>query len=187
YDVLGESNGWYQINFKGKKGWVSGAYVSPISKINYQNEVDNPKMLQFLSLSHPSGISVKDLNKELEGKGILEGKGQAFIEASQKYNINEIYLVSHALLETGNGTSALSNGIEVNGVKVYNMFGIGAYDGQAIEAGSKRAYEEGWNTPEKAIIGGAQFIANSYINSSTYKQDTLYKMRWNPANPTVHQ
>src|SRR5699024_6468436 len=63
YDVLGESNGWYQINFKGKKGWVSGAYVSPISKINYQNEVDNPKMLQFLSLSHPSGISVKDLNK----------------------------------------------------------------------------------------------------------------------------
>jgi len=57
----------------------------------------------------------------------------------------------------------------------------------AVEAGSQRAYKEGWDTPEKAIIGGAQFIASSYINSSIYKQDTLYKMRWNPANPTVHQ
>src|SRR5699024_6656123 len=114
YDVLAESNGWYKINFKGKEGWVSGSYISPISKIHYQNEIDDPRMLQFLSLSRPSGISVQDLNKELKGKGILEGKGKAFIEASQKYNINEIYLVSHALLETGNGTSKLATGVKVN-------------------------------------------------------------------------
>jgi len=187
YDVLDETNGWYKIDFNGQKGWVSGSYVLLIGRTQYQNEIENAEMLQFLSLSNPSGISVEDLNRELEGKGILEDKGQAFIDASQRYNINEIYLVSHAMLETGNGTSKLATGVEVNGTTVYNMFGVGAYDGMAVEAGSQRAYEEGWDTPEKAIMGGAKFIANSYINSPTHKQDTLYKMRWNPANPTVHQ
>lgn len=187
YDVIGEVNGWYNILFDGRPGWVSGTYVSPISNIQYKNAIDNSQMLQFLSLSSASGISASDLNKELKGKGILEGMGQAFIEASRLYNINEIYLVSHALLETGHGTSRLATGVVVDGVKVYNMFGIGAYDGMAVEAGSRRAYNEGWNTPEKAIIGGARFIADTYINSETYRQDTLYKMRWNPANPSVHQ
>ena len=45
----------------------------------------------------------------------------------------------------------------------------------------------GWTTPEKAIIGGAEFIGKNYINNITYKQDTLYKMRWNPSKPGEHQ
>jgi len=180
YEVLDQSNGWYQLDINGTEGWVSGNYIT------ISNDIDS-EALQFLSLSSPSGITVSDLNNELEGKGILENQGAAFIEASQLYNINEIYLVSHALLETGHGTSELATGVDVNGTTVYNMFGIGAYDGMALEAGSQRAYEEGWDTPRKAIIGGAEFIANSYINSPVYKQDTLYKMKWNPANPSVHQ
>lgn len=35
------------------------------------------------------------------------------------------------------------------------------------------------------IIGGAKFIGNSYINHATYKQDTIYKMRWSSA--ATHQ
>lgn len=49
------------------------------------------------------------------------------------------------------------------------------------------AYKNGWFTPEAAIIGGAAFIGQSYINNPKYQQNTLYKMRWNPANPGVHQ
>jgi len=180
YKVLDQSNGWYKIDINGTEGWASGNYL------NISDSIDS-ETLQFLSLSSPSGITVSDLNKELEGRGILENQGAAFIEASRQYNINEIYLVSHALLETGHGSSELATGVEVNGVTVYNMFGIGAYDGNALTAGSKRAYEEGWDTPRKAIIGGAEFIANSYINSPVHKQDTLYKMKWNPSNPSVHQ
>ena len=70
---------------------------------------------------------------------------------------------------------------------VYNMFGIGAYDRDPLKSGSERAYEEGWFTPEKAIIGGAKWIAGHYINNLDYQQDTLYKMRWNPKMPGVHQ
>ncbi|MDO9574857.1 MAG: hypothetical protein Q7I94_07685, partial [Candidatus Contubernalis sp.] len=72
-------------------------------------------------------------------------------------------------------------------VKVYNMFGIGAYDSDPIRLGSEHAYKQRWFTPEEAIIGGAKFVGDSYINHPTYKQDTLYKMRWNPATPGTHQ
>ncbi|MCS5431889.1 glucosaminidase domain-containing protein, partial [Staphylococcus aureus] len=108
------------------------------------------------------------------------------------YNINEVYLVSHALLETGNGTSKLANGGDVvnnkvvtNGAKkYYNMFGIGAVDKDPVKQGFATAKNNGWDTVKKAIVGGAKYIANSYINQG---QNTLYKMRWNPDNPGVHQ
>lgn len=186
--VLDESKGWYQIKANGKTGWVSAEYAELSNSV--------PKeMYQFMVLSGTSGIRAKDLNTELKGKGILEGMGQAFIDGAKANNINEIYLVSHALLETGNGRSKLANGIlvkEVNGKAVeprtvYNMFGIEAYDRDPIRLGSEYAYKEGWFTPEASIIGGAKFIGSSYINNSTYKQDTLYKMKWNPETPGIHQ
>lgn len=64
------------------------------------------------------------------------------------------------------------------------MYGIGAVDGNAIEAGKRKAFELGWNTPEKAIDGGAKWISNKFVRS---KQNTLYKMRWNPDSPGTHQ
>lgn len=141
---------------------------------------------QFLDLSHYSGISEEALNAYLENKGILRGQAAAFIEAAKRYNVSEIYLVAHACLETGNGTSQLSTGVEVNGETVYNMYGIAAYDDSALASGSQKAYKEGWTTPEAAIIGGAEWISEYYINSDSGRQNTLYKMRWNPDNPGEH-
>src|SRR5699024_9386001 len=130
-------------------------------------------------------------------KGILAGKGKTFLEASITHGVNDIYLLSHALLETGYGTSQLAVGVDVGMNKsgnlelvnnsnkekltniktTYNMFGIGAVDNNAIKGGAFKAYNEGWFTPEKAIIGGAKFIGSSYVSVG---QNTLYKMRWNP-------
>lgn len=141
---------------------------------------------QFLDLSHYNGISEDELNAYLENKGILRGQAAAFIEAARTYNISEIYLVAHACLETGNGTSQLASGVEVNGVTVYNMYGIAAYDNSALSSGSQKAYREGWTSPEAAIIGGAAWISEYYINSADGRQNTLYKMRWNPDNPGEH-
>ncbi|WP_143020649.1 N-acetylglucosaminidase [Marinilactibacillus psychrotolerans] len=178
FQILSSQNGWFEINFNGRNAWISGSQ-------NYV-KVDND-VLQFLKLSGSSGISVNDMNKELASAGILKNMGSVFSKASQTYNINEIYLISHALLETGYGTSELATGVKVNGVTVYNMFGIGAYDSNAVKLGAQRAYELGWTTPEKAILGGAKWISNQYINNSIYLQDTLYKMRWNPSMPSIHQ
>lgn len=140
---------------------------------------------QFMDLSHYNGINRDRLNAYLNGKGILSGKADMFIAAARQYNISELYLVAHACLETGYGTSQLATGVNYNGVRVYNMFGIGAFDSDAVGTGSKMAYNMGWTSPEAAILGGAKWISENYINAAN-RQNTLYKMRWNPDNPANH-
>ncbi|MDR9797996.1 glucosaminidase domain-containing protein, partial [Aeribacillus pallidus] len=196
--IIGEKDGWYQIEFTKNRQWVNASPSDVLYYLNPANFINDPiQRFQFLDLSKPSGASAETLNKFLKGKGVLEGKGAAFVQASQIHGINDVYLISHALLETGNGTSSLAKGIEVGKdkfgnlvlvtsenrsslkeiKKTYNMFGIGAVDGNALQAGAFRAYKEGWFSPEQAIIGGAAFIGNEYIKAG---QNTLYKMRWNP-------
>ncbi|SGX71973.1 autolysin [Staphylococcus argenteus] len=147
---------------------------------------------QFLRLDQPQNISVDKINQFLKGKGVLENQGAAFNKAAQMYGINEVYLISHALLETGNGTSQLAKGADVvnnkvvtnTATKFHNVFGIAAYDNDPLREGIKYAKQSGWDTVSKAIIGGAKFIGNSYVKAG---QNTLYKMRWNPAHPGTHQ
>ena len=258
YDVVDMVDGWYQINTSVGFGWVSGAYVSTVSKpmnvptkissiqVVYDNismysgssketvvasisrntildylgstgkmyyvqyagvngyiDVEGVKLvdtvpssfLQFMDLSGGPNLSVASINKELLGKGILDGKGTVYKEASELYNINIAYLIAHSFLESGNGSSELANGImvsEVDGISVepkmvYNVFGIGAYDRDPIKLGAEYAYKQGWFSINEAIIGGTSWISKNYINHSTLNQNTLYKMRWNPINPGTHQ
>jgi beta-N-acetylglucosaminidase/LysM repeat protein len=164
--------------------------------INPNNFVNDPYgKYQFLVLNYTSGITAADLNYILQGKGVLEGKGDIFLQASASYNVSPIYLVSHSLLETGDGNMALAKGILVNEIDgksvppkvAYNMFGIGAYDINANKYGSEYAYKQGWFSVDAAITGGAKWISGQYINNVYYNQNTLYKMRWNPMNPGIHQ
>lgn len=143
----------------------------------------NPVEYQFLDLTEKVDVTTEELNWLLEGKGVLEGHGHIFIEAQEKYEVNALYLIGHAQLETGNGKSQLAQGIRVEDETYYNFFGIGAFDRQAIEEGSAYAARAGWSTPEAAILGGAEFIRENYLDQ---EQQTLYAMRWNPRNPGKH-
>lgn len=156
---------------------------------------------QFLVLDKPTKVSAQELNVFLKGKGILDGHGEDFVKAGEKYGINELYLIGHAIHETGAGTSTLSRGVskwtklvpgtctpvkdkngkvitvDISPKKVYNMYGISAYDNCVVDAGAQYAYDNGWFTPSAAIIGGAGFVSKSYFERG---QNTLYKMRWDP-------
>ncbi|RIN37043.1 CHAP domain-containing protein [Staphylococcus succinus] len=134
---------------------------------------------QMLNLGKYQGISVTKLNQILKGKGKLAGQGKAFAQGCKKHDINEIYLIAHALLESGNGTSNYASGR----YGMYNFFGIGAYDSNPDYA-ITYAKNQGWTTPAKAIIGGAKFVRKDYI---AVGQNTLYRMRWNPKKPATHQ
>lgn len=191
--ILGEENGWYRIQYTAT--WRN---AKP-EDIRYYLDPGNFPMntagsFQFLDLSRSSGISDVELDRSvLVNKGILSGKGNSFIEAGKTYGVNEIYLVSHAFLETGNGSSSLAKGVLVSTVDgkpvepktVYNMFGIGAVDSNPLKLGAEKAYKEGWFTPEQAIVGGAKFISEGYISKG---QNTLYEMKWHPdINKIWHQ
>ncbi|UOQ87046.1 peptidoglycan-binding protein [Gracilibacillus salinarum] len=165
--------------------------------------------LQFLILNKSANTNVNEINdKVLTGVGSLTNEAAAFIEAGEEYGVNEIYLMAHALHETGNGRSTLARGVGVdkNGniptdsegnliiitdkndprvdKVVYNMYGYGAVDANPTRGGVRYAYENGWFSPSEAIIGGASDIVRGYISKG---QDTLYKMRWDPDDPGDHQ
>ncbi len=173
--IVNTVNDWYEISFG---PWKNATSTDVLEHLNVNYLSNNS--FQFLVLSQHANTNVNELNASvLLGKGILAGRGAAFINAAKQHNVNEVYLMAHAFLETGNGTSALAKGQLYNGKMVYNMFGIGAYDSCPNTCGAQKAFEQGWFTPEAAIIGGAKFISETYIYSK-YNQDTIYKMRWNP-------
>lgn len=161
-------------------------YLDPSNFTSYKDGI-----MQFVRLDrYTDSITAKSLNNYFESRGsecIFNGKGQAFIDAAKKYNIDVLYFVSHAMWETGNGKSKLAQGqlvTSVDGVPletpvtVYNFFGIGATDGNALEGGKMTAYKNGWTTVEKGIDGAAKWISDGYIHNSKYKQNTVYSMRW---------
>ena len=180
----------------------SRAFVTPSTAdleyyLNPKNFTNSDKgMMQFLRLdTYKGGITESELNSYLNSLPKVNGKntvfynqGKAFINAAQKYDIDLVYLVSHAMWETGYGKSVLAQGQTITSYKgkpldkpvtVYNFFGIGAIDKSANVSGAEASYSNGWTSIEKTIEGSAKWISANYINSSKYNQNTIYKMKFN--------
>src|SRR5690606_497124 len=139
--VIKKTGDWVEVRMT----WQNAKESDVLPYLDPNNfKPDSQPFYQFLKLSRPAYVNANEINtKVLVGKGILEGKASAFITAALTYNINEIYLISHSLLETGNGKSKLATGVTYNGKTVYNMFGYGAKDSCPIECGAKTAYDNG--------------------------------------------
>ena len=154
-----------------------------------KNFIEDPvRRMMFMKLDY-ADVDVAVLNRMLQNKGVLEGKGSVFKNAARDANIHPVYLIAHALLETGNGSSKLATGkLTADGRPTYNMFGIGASDDNPLFKGAARAYREGWFSVDSAITGGANFVSAAYINNPKYRQNTLYSMRFRLSGPDLwHQ
>lgn len=88
----------------------------------------------------------------LRERGALEKYSNQFLDAAKQEHVNEVYLISHAILETGNNKSKLANGVlltdkgkvtnskeESDGKKYYNFYGVGALDEDPIGTGARYA------------------------------------------------
>lgn len=191
-----------------------------LKKINYNSYVptstDPTHGYQYLRLNTYRTVNSSKysslLNSKVSSKSVLRNKGSVFDSAAKSYKIDPVYFLCQTILETGYGTSTLSQGKyvtkivsgssvvrdkygnvtgfkKVNGKyitksiskkKVYNLYGIKAYDSDPQLCGFSYAYYQGWTSVDKAIKGAAKYVSQNYINNSTYKQNTLYKFRYNP-------
>lgn len=101
--------------------------------------------------------------KSVSPNSPMVGMGSTFIKAGEESGLDPRYLVAHAALESGWGTSSLSkNGDAETG----NWFGIGAFD-------SNPANGENYGL---GIVGGAKWIADNYYKQG---QTTVDSMRHN--------
>ena len=137
----------------------------------------------------------------LNSKGVTvntdETYAQVLYQAGKQYNINPCFLAAKILSEVGKNGSGSVSGKYVNPKTglclypgIYNFYNIGATDTLAsssttpIEKGLSYAkngttYQRPWDTPKKAIFGGAEFNAEKYIAKG---QHTSYLQRFN-VNP----
>lgn len=170
-----------QISNKNNDSWRDASSTEIKAAMDSKEFIESDtQKYQFLELDKYQGIDENRIKRMLIDNPILLEHSDDFIKAAKEKHVNEVYLISHALLE-----SELSSGVEIDGKKYYNFFGVGALDEDPVKTGAEYAKKHGWDTPEKAITGGANFIHEHFLSNKD--QNTLYSMRWNPKNPGEHQ
>ena len=198
WGLLPQSNAYYNMS-------ISLRRMAEIQRSAYGNlSVDelmrilNPSAYSpysFADLRVVSHATAAQLNAWIDStsagrNGALHGLGATFLSAAKQYGLNEVYLLAHAILESGWGTSSLAQGTTYHNEQIgsnrytgtyYNFYGIGAYDTNANYYGGQAAAINGWNTREKAVTGAAKWIAANYVYSGNYDQQTLYAMKWDYA------
>ena len=105
---------------------------------------------------------------------------EVIMEAAEKAGISPYHLASRIRQEQGTGSSAsaTATGTYDGYEGYYNFLNVNASGNGSstiIKNALEYAKKQGWNTPVKAIEGGAEFLAKSYIQ---YGQNTLYLQKF---------
>ncbi|MCA1021655.1 phage tail tape measure protein [Halobacillus litoralis] len=125
------------------------------------------------NLKSQTPLTASQINDWLDKKignrsSVMKDSGQYFVEAAKASGLDPLYLVAHAALETGWGTSRIAK-------TKNNFFGIGAFDSSPYES------SYGFDGIKAGIIEGAKWISRNYTDKG---QNSLSKMRHNNG---VHQ
>ena len=196
------SDVWKWKNNQGKyntieTGWVTASELAISYTMEPRKYLNEMQIFQFETLNYDSTTQNQDgVEKIFYGTLMYKsnvtyidtnGKAQTInktyskivMEAAAKYGVSPYHLASRIKQETGcdiqNNTSIKGN---VSGyVGIYNYYNIGATGGDsAAISGLAYARREGWTTPELAIMGGAEFLAEKYISKG---QHTTYLQKFN--------
>ena len=145
-----------------------------------RNILNEENVFQFVELKYTEGAQTVEGIKTLTEGSFLEGDSiaEALIEAGKNANLDAYFITSRLIQEQGRKGTALSRGYEYNGTIVYNPFNINATGNSSeeiLQNAAEYAYEQGWDSLEKALIGGVNFVRNGYIDVG---QNTLYLQKF---------
>ncbi len=188
-------------------GFVTANRLAVEYFIDPRNFLNEEGIFQFEQLSFSDSFTVSDVEAVLKGsfmadsyityydsEGALtqtkEKYAKVIFEAGKTYNINPCYIASKIRNEVGADGSASVSGTHSVYPGIYNFYNIGASDGAGAitrglewanggSEGTATTYGRPWNTPQKSIMGGAEYLAKSYI---AVGQFTGYLQKFN-VNP----
>ena len=192
YTVCDGTN-WYSA-----KSSVIAHYMDP------RNSLTPETIFQFQSIKYEGTETIKGIRAILKGtfmsgtytytdptskKTIKRSYASSFLQAGKRAGISPYFLAARARQECGVSGSKSITGTYPGLKGYYNYYNIGANDsrqGLAIKNGltfakSGTTYLRPWNTPYKAILGGAQYISSGYI---PYGQVANYFHKFNVVDHT---
>ncbi len=164
--------------------WLCASDEAIRHQMNPKNILNEENIFQFAELKYVEGAQTKKGIYEITKNSFLEGDSisQALIQAGKNANLDPYFIASRLIQEQGRKGTVLSRGCEYNDIFVYNPFNINAKGNsqeEIIQNASKYAYEQGWDSLEKALIGGVEFLKKGYINVG---QNTLYLQKFDVVN-----
>ena len=177
-----EAGGWYAANKQ-----TVAYYMDPR---NFLNEIN---IFMFENLGYNPSLQTKEVIESIFAGTDLLQYADYYIQAAtyDGNNISPLSLAARSRQEliTGDGKisdSANGNG-KINDIAYYNFYNIGAFSSCenpifcALDFAkgydeNYTSYNRPWTDPIKAILEGAKYIADGYINVG---QNTLYFERFN--------
>lgn len=195
-----DAGGWYQANtqtiayYMDPRNFLNTNDVFMFESLSYDKETQTlDGVKKILDGSFMDNVTIKDT----DGKSLTYA--EAYIKAAEITKVSPYHLASRTIQEVGrNG----SNSVKGQGTQIddkgtigykgyYNFYNIGATQGKYPIANglkyatgttssdaNKKKYMLPWDSQYKAIVGGAIWIGNGYINS-VYKQNTMYFQKFN--------
>ena len=160
--------------------WICASDKAIRHQMDPRNILNEENVFQFAELKYTEGAQTVEGIKTLTEGSFLEGDSiaEALIEAGKNANLDAYFITSRLIQEQGRKGTALSRGYEYNGTIVYNPFNINATGNSSeeiLQNAAEYAYEQGWDSLEKALIGGVNFVRNGYIDVG---QNTLYLQKF---------
>ena len=150
-----------------------------------RNILQDDEIFQFLELKYVDGGQSKEGIESITKDTFLEGDSIAhtLIQAGKDTNVDSYFIAARLIQEQGKKGTVLSKGYQYNEENiVYNPFNIGAKGNSSSEIlsnAAQYAYEQGWDSLEKAIVGGIEYVKEDYINKG---QNTLYLQKFDVVN-----
>ena len=193
--------------------WVTASEKAVKYYMDPRNFLDETGIFQFESLELQSGHNQAGVENVLQNTPMHNATysytddagaaqtitySQTFMLAAQSSGVSPYHLAARVKQEVVTGPTSMSSSVSgtVAGYEgIYNFYNIGANNSTAAGgavanglswASKENTYLRPWNNIYKAIVGGAQYIGNNYINVG---QNTLYLQKFNvtPNNTYDHQ
>ena len=162
-------------------GWTYASYEVIAYYMDPRNFLDEDYVFMFLEQSYSDSETLEGVQSILEDSFMYEYSSYV-LSAAQQTGVSAYVLAAILLSEQGTSETPLTSGEYAGYEGYYNFFNVnatGSSTSDVIENGLEYAKEQGWDSVEESILGGAQFYANGYFS---YGQDTYYYMYYNVIN-----
>lgn len=152
-----------------------------------------PTLMEYgpgVGLSGPSADTNSNTDVTVTG-------GTSYVDiimnAATQSGVNPYVLAAMIIQEQGrNGGQKSISGTEPGYEGYYNYFNVEAYQSGSMSApirglwwaSQSGSYGRPWNSPEKAIVGGALFYGNNYVKVG---QDTFYLKKFNVQGANIYK
>lgn len=188
-----DAGGWYQANtqtiayYMDPRNFLNTNDVFMFESLSYDKETQTlDGVKKILDGSFMDGVKIKDP----DGKSLTYA--ETYIKAAEITKVSPYHLASRTIQEVGKKGSGSTSGKYSGYEGYYNFYNINATQdpenpianglkyatGTTSSDANKKKYMLPWDSQYKAIVGGAIWIGNGYINS-VYKQNTMYFQKFN--------